>query len=68
MKLNPQTGTFDPTSVSLLEERRDHLCWEIEGEGGPTLLMGGFYSRSTELVSPDGLSSSASFPLQYKTE
>ena len=65
--LNPLTGAFTPTSVSLQEEREDHLCWDVEGEGGPTLLIGGGSRRSTELVSPDGLSSSASFTLTYDT-
>ena len=68
LKLNPLTGAFSPTSVRLVEMRYAHLCWEVEGEGGPTLLIGGGGSRnSTELLSEDGLSSSASFPLQYNT-
>ena len=69
LKLNPLTGAFSPTSVSLVEGRDGHLCWEVEGEGGPTLLIGGHYSnRSTELLTSDGLSSSASFPLKYNTK
>ena len=68
LKLNPLTGAFTPTSVRLVEERSAHLCWAVEGEGGPTLLIGGDYSRrSTELLSSDGLSSSATSPLQYDT-
>ena len=69
LKLNPLTGAFTPTSVSLVEERDYHLCWEIEGKGGPTLLIGGEFSpRSTELVNSDGSSSSTSFTLQYDTK
>ena len=69
LMLNPLTGVFTPTSVTLREERYDQLCWKVEGETGPTLLMGGYNSpRSTELVSQDGSSSSASFPLENKTE
>ena len=64
--LNPLTGDFGPTSVRLREEREDHLCWEVEGD---VLLMGGGFSwRTTELVSSDGLSSSASFNLTYDVE
>ena len=69
--MNPLTGIFTPTSVRLKEERADHLCWDVEGENGPTLLMGGYgydSKRSTELVSSDGLSTSASFALTYNTE
>ena len=65
LKLNPLTGAFSPTSVSLVEERYSHLCWEIEGEGGPTLLIGGYSSRSTELLSSDGSSSNPSFSLPF---
>ena len=69
LKLNPLTGNFTPTSVKLREGRDNHLCWDVEGENGPVLLMGGLYSkRSTELVSSDGSSSSASFTLTHKTE
>ena len=66
---NPLTGAFTPTSVTLREKRQYHLCWDVEGETGPALLMGGDYSpRSTELVSPDGSSSSDNFTLEYDTE
>ena len=69
LMLDPRTGNFTPTSVRLREERWDHLCWDVEGENGPTLLMGGYYSeRSTELVSSDGSYSSASFTLTNKAE
>ena len=71
LMLNPLTGDFTPTSVTLREGRHGHLCWDVEGENGPTLLMGGIiYSGSecsTELVSSDGSSSSADFTLEYKT-
>ena len=69
LMLDPLTGAFTTTSVSLREKRKNHLCWDVEGENGPTLLMGGAYSQqSTELVSSDGFSSSAGFTLKYKTE
>jgi len=67
--LNPLTGDFTPTSVTLRERRVNHLCWDVEGENGPTLLMGGISSpRSTELVSSNGSSSSANFTLTYDTK
>ena len=66
LKLDPQTGVFTPTSVSLEEERFFYQCWDVEGEG--VLLIGGNFSpRSTELVSPDGSSSTAGFTLPYNT-
>ena len=69
LMLDPLTGKFTPTSVTLREERVSHLCWDAEGENGPTLLMGGYdLKRSTELVSSDGSSSSSSFSLTYETE
>ena len=62
LKLDPQTGVFTYTLVSLVADRTYHQCWDVEGEG--VLLIGGNYSpRSTELVSPDGSSSTASFNL-----
>ena len=68
LKLNPLTGVFTPTSVTLVEERLGHLCWDFEGEGGLNLLLGGIRSpRSTEMVTSYGLSSSANFSLQYDT-
>ena len=67
--MNPLTGEFTSTPVRLLERRQGHLCWKVDGEDGPTLLMGGKKSlRSTELVSADGSSTSASFNLKYDTE
>ena len=66
LKLDPQTGVFTPTSVRLVKERAHQQCWDVEGEG--VLLIGGYYSlRSTELVSPDGSSSTANFTLPYDT-
>jgi len=70
LKLNPLTGDFTSTSVTLREWREDHLCWDVEGENGPTLLIGGDWSgtrRSTELVSSDGLTSSPNFNLPFDT-
>ena len=69
LMLDPLTGKFTPTSVTLREERSFHLCWNLEGENGSTLLMGGSVStRSTELVSSDGSSSSSSFSLTYAAQ
>ena len=69
LMLNTLTGEFTPTSVRLKGKRHGHLCWDVEGENGPALLMGGsiYSERSTELVSSDGSSSSASFNLTYDT-
>ena len=62
-------GNFTQTEVNLLEERTDHLCWNIEGPGGDILLMGGSSSGlSTELVKHDGSNTSASFNLTHYTE
>ena len=65
--LDTSTGQFN-ISVTLRQERWVHLCWNVGGEGGDTLIIGGDYSpSSTELVSPDGSTSSYSFPLyKYK--
>ena len=66
LKLNSQTGVFTTKSVRLVKYRTNHECWDVEGEG--VLLIGGFNSpRSTELVSPDGSTSTANFTLQYDT-
>ena len=65
LKLNPRTGVFSPTSIRLVKRRTIHVCWEVEGKGGPALLLGGFHSpNSTELVGSDGLTSSKSFSLE----
>ena len=68
LMLDPLTGKFTPTSVTLREERSFHLCWNLEGENGSTLLMGSDSTRITELVSSDGSSSSSSFSLTYETK
>ena len=68
LMLDPLTGKFTPTSVTLREERSFHLCWNLEGENGSTLLMGSDSTRITELVSSDGSSSSSSFRLTYAAQ
>ena len=68
LMLDPLTGKFTPTSVTLREERLFHLCWNLEGENGSTLLMGSDSTRITELVSSDGSSSSSSFSLTYAAQ
>ena len=69
LSLDPRTGLFLPTSgLSLGEERSGHLCWEVEGEGGEILLLGGDHQDSqltTELINSN--SSTPSFPLKYDT-
>lgn len=54
------------TPFKLVEKRFGHLCWNINGNGGEILLLGGWNSESTELIS--GGTSSANFNLQYITE
>jgi len=69
LKLNHLTGDFSPTSVRLKALRATHSCWDVEGENGPILLMGGQSSpRSTELVSSDGSSSSANANFTLKDD
>ena len=54
---------------SVLQERTDHLCWDIGGPGGDILLLGGSGSGlTTELVKSDGSNSSASFNLTHHTQ
>ena len=68
LMLNPLTGDFTPTSVRLQRGRYEHLCWDVEGENGPTLIIGGYNGpRSSEFVSSDSSSSSISFTLTYDT-
>ena len=68
LMLDPLTGKFTPTSVTLREERSFHLCWNLEEENGPTLLMGGYFDPySTELVSSDGSFSTVGFTLTNAT-
>jgi len=58
------SSTFTRLSVTLVEKRREHLCWGLKS--GEVILLGGQYSkRTTERVSAGGLSSSASFSLQH---
>ena len=59
-------STFEELPVSLVEKRKNHLCWGLQS--GEVLLLGGEHSWSnTELVSADGKSSSANFTLPYET-
>ena len=59
-------GTFTPLSVTLVEERENHLCWSLPS--GEVLLLGGDKSpTTTERISSDGSSSSADFTLQNET-
>ena len=61
-------GSFSPAPVSLLQRRKDHLCWSLPG-GGEVILLGGKYSpTTTEIVSADGSSSKSGWDLKYKTE
>ena len=57
-------GTFTALSVTLKQERKEHLCWELQS--GSVLLLGGYGSPgSTERLSADGTSSEADFNLPY---
>ena len=77
LTLNTLTGEFTTTTINLQEVRQDHLCWDMEKDTDPILLMGGepywdgyrfsYSNYTTELVSPDSSSSSASFNLTYGT-
>ena len=59
--LDPRTGRFDYTLVWLNEKRSGHLCWELGGEGGDILLLGGTNSHfSSEVVTHQGRSSTTS--------
>ena len=63
-----RVGGFYNTLVRLAQKREAHLCWELNGEGGDFLLLGGWHSpASTELVNHQGRSSSTSFRLKYDT-
>ena len=60
------SSTFTRLSVTLVEKREDHLCWGLKS--GEVILLGGYDSqRTTERVSADGFSSSASFSLKHDT-
>ena len=68
---SPLSGEFSP-GPSLSQAREAHLCWDLGGGGGETLLLGGLYYRqTTELLSPHPhtglLSSSPGFSLQHST-
>ena len=59
-------GTFTALSVTLREQRADHLCWQLQS--GSVLLLGGGKSRSTTerlRTSWNGTSSTAGFRLPY---
>ena len=61
-------SSFTRLSVTLVEQRRYHLCWGLQS--GAVILLGGFDSRSirtTERVSADGSSSSSDFSLPDDT-
>ena len=63
-EFSPATGTWARTSHTLQEYRYRHVSWSVE-EG--TLLMGGYFSDTTEIVKHDG-TTEASFDMKYKTE
>ena len=57
-------GTFTALSITLKEQRSEHLCWQLQS--GSVLLLGGWFSgKTTERVSADGSSSTADFNLPY---
>ena len=59
--------SFTRLPVTLVEQRHFHLCWGLKS--GEVILLGGRDSqRTTEKVSADGSSSSASFSLPYDTQ
>ena len=63
------TSSFTRLSVTLVEQRRYHLCWGLQS--GAVILLGGSDSRSirtTERVSADGSSSSSDFSLSDDTK
>ena len=63
-EFSPATGTWTTTGHTLQEWRGKHVSWSVE-EG--TLLMGGYFSDTTEIVKHDG-TTETSFGLQYDTE
>ena len=59
-------SSFKRLEVYLNRDRDDHLCWGLKS--GEVILLGGYHSqRTTERVSADGFSSSASFSLKHDT-
>ena len=60
-------GTFSHMSVTLVQRRKEHICWGLPS--GEILLMGGYSSSSktTEKLSSDGSSSSPDFDLANST-
>ena len=63
-EFSPATGTWALTSHTLQEYRYGHVSWSVE-EG--TLLMGGYFSDTTEIVKHDG-TTETSFDMKYHTE
>ena len=63
-EFSPTTGTWARTGHTLQEWREDHVSWSVE-EG--TLLMGGYFSDTTEIVKHDG-TTETSFDMKYHTE
>ena len=60
-------SSFPLLPLTTVEERSWHLCWGLQS--GEVLLLGGGRDQTqdtTELISADGSSSSASFNLDYK--
>ena len=63
-EFSPATGTWARTSHTLQQERGYHVSWSVE-EG--TLLMGGYFSDTTEIVKHDG-TTETSFDMKYDTQ
>ena len=51
---------FVKAAVRLQNNRKQHMCWVVSNG---VLLLGGYSQTTTELVSPDGSSSTKSFRL-----
>ena len=59
-------SSFTSLPVTLVKEREMHMCWSLPS--GDVMLIGGALSKTTtEIVSKDGSSSTASFDLPYNT-
>ena len=66
MKIN-NDGTVTSLAVTLIKQRRKHLCWGLNT--GEIILFGGGDSEAktvAEKVSADGSSSSLAFDLPYE--